>query len=123
VVGLLDQLLGRRQAPAHLPGPHLLELAGLLELVDAVLANRLEDPVAGLGAGSGDGEAVVGQPGEPVRQAHVGRREPSHLAGGLHRERRREGRHPPEQGLFGRLEQGVAPVDRGAEGAVPLVEP
>ena len=121
-VGPLDQLLGCCHTPAHLPGPHLLELANLVQLVDAVLANRLQHAVAGLGAGSGDGETVVGQPGEPVRQARVDRHEASHLGGGLDRERRREHRHPSQQRLFVRLEQGIAPVDRGAQGAVPLVE-
>ena len=97
---------------------------------EPVLADRVEHAVAGALAGRGEQQAVLRQPGEAglhrrlaVRPGGVGPvRVAGHRRRGLGRERGGEDRHPPQQGLVGRVEQAVAPIDGRAQRLVALVD-
>jgi hypothetical protein len=64
----IPRQLGRAgQAPAQVPGPGGVEVAGVGEPFQAVLADGLHHPVAGAAGGRGDRQqALLSEPGQPV---------------------------------------------------------
>ena len=109
-----------------MPGGSLVSLARRVQLGGTVLADGLQRAVAGSGrVRGGDQQALIGEPGQRGRDRTAGRRRPAGQHG-LRRgrgERGREHRDPAQHRPVGLVEQGVAPVERGPERAVPVVRP
>jgi hypothetical protein len=109
-------------APLEMPPANGVELAVLVHPLQAVLADGLEHPVAGLDASGREQQAVVGEAGQPVRHnPGLDRTEPGHRGGIVGGERRREDRGPAQQRLLAGRQQVIA--DGRAQRPVALVEP
>ena len=116
------------QAPAQVPGASLVRLAGVVQQGGAVLADGLQRAVAGSRPGPRRRPAGSGRPAGPAAAGHL-RRPPSGPS--------RPARPPPPRGERGRrttetrrstrplglAQQGIAPVQRRAQRAVPVVGP
>ena len=100
------------QRPRARPAPRALE---------RVLPDRLEQPEARLAVGAVrlPDEALVDERGEALEHLAEVHLVAADGVGDLERAAAREDAEPREQGLLGRLEQVVAPVDRVAERALP----
>ena len=103
------------------PPAQLLELALGLETFERILTDRLEQTEARLAVGAvrlAD-EALVDERGETLEHLPEVHLVAADGVGDLQRATAREDTEPRQQGLLGRLEQVVAPVDRVAERALP----
>ena len=107
-------------APPLVAGPDLVQLTGLVQPLDAVLADRLQRPVPGRLAPLDDEQAVLGQAGQPVgdlRAVAAGSRDG---AGCVDVEPGGEHGHPAQQRPIIGREQVVAPADGLPQRAVPV---
>ena len=107
---------------AGMRGPEPLAVAARVEVILRVLADRLEEPVAGLGRlRVGHDERSCDERGEELE--HVVRLDDVARPDGFGRleaEAAREHAEPLQQQLLARVEQVVRPVDRGAQRLVAL---
>ena len=106
------------RAPAKVAGTDLGELTGRGRPVEDVLAHRLQQPVTPVGVVELD-EALVDETAEEVQhvvgvEVFVG----AHRFGGVETEPADEGAESAQHCLFVVVEQVVAPVDRGGQGAL-----
>ena len=106
------------QAPGKVAATDVAELARRFRPVEDVLADRLQQPVAAGGVVELD-EALVDETGQDVQHAVrievvVG----AHRFGGVEAEPADERPEPAQHRLFSLVEQVVAPVDRGGQGAL-----
>ena len=126
VWGKQPEAAGGVQAPAQVADRSLVRLPFGGQLAGAVLPDGLQRAVPGPGHVRGrDQEALIGEPGQHGRDHAVGHRRPA----GTHRHRRRRGersrehRYPAQYRLAGLVQQGIAPVKRGPQRAMPVIRP
>ena len=113
------------QAPVQMSGSYVVLLAVPVHQLGAVLPDRLEHPIAGAGRSVvHHHEVVLGQAREGVRdrggRERCEARDLRRRCGG---ERAGEHRRSPDDRLLVGREQAEAPVEHGAQRAVPLVHP
>ena len=113
------------RGPSEVPAAGVVEVGGHRHLGDPVLADRLERPVARAATGGpGHQQAVLGQAGQAVGDRGGFDGGEAGDGGRLVRgERRGEHGDPAQQRLVDGRQEVVAPVDGGAQRAVPLVDP
>lgn len=117
VTGETEEMSGVREA-------HRLELSQLLQALERELADRLQHEEARLPLDALDRpqQALGDERVEPVQDHVRGLDTDEGALGRVEREPADEDRRARQQGLLGRREQAVAPVDRAAQGPLAVGE-
>ena len=107
-------------APPLVAGPDPVKLAGGNQLLDAVLANRLQRAIPGRLTAPDEQQAVLGEAGQAVGDLGALAPVAGHGAGGVDVEPGREHGDPTQQRAIVGREQVVAPADGRPQRGVPV---